>query len=123
VYCEQLVEELDAIGADSFAEGDPQKALFAFQHSLRVKTETLLDFSHLSIANTIHCIADIYSKQRKWSHALGAYESALEVLSYRGNLNDQSTIEAALSLQKKITIIRMHTQIASRNSLPSTVSL
>jgi tetratricopeptide (TPR) repeat protein len=122
VYCEELVEELDAMGADSFAKGDPQKALFAFQHSLRVKTETLVDFNHLSTANTIHCIADIYSKQRKWSHALGAYESALEVLSYRGTLNDKIAIQAVISLQKKIAIIRTHTQIAS-SRIPSTVSL
>jgi hypothetical protein len=116
VYCEDLVEQLDAMGSESFAQGDLQTALRAFHHSLRVKTETMVDFNHFSTANTIHCIADVFSKQRKWPHALDAYESALAALScQKGSTLDVRTIQEVDLLQRKIIIIRQHHQF---NMLP-----
>lgn len=125
VYCEDLVEQLDAMGSESFAQGDLRTALRAFHHSLRVKTETMVDFNHFSTANTIHCIADVYSKQRKWPHALDAYESALEALSCeKGLAHDAGTIQVVDLLQRKILIIRQHLQFNLMSCwTPSTVVL
>jgi len=109
-HCEYLVESLDRIGADSFAKGDHKKALEAFNHSLRVRTETSIGLNPLSTANTIHCIADIYSKQKLYHQALDAYRSALEALKSKGAIDkhDIKSRRAVASLKRKIGIIESH---------------
>lgn len=98
------MEDLDRFGAESFVAGDYQKALGAFNHSLQVKTQIMTDCDNGSIATTIHCIADVYSKKGKWIQALDAYNAALELL---GKADDSEEVRRSLlALEQKIHIIR-----------------
>lgn len=69
---------LDGIGRQHFECGDWDRALEAFTHALRVKTDTLAN-DQTSIAGTIYCIGDIYLKQEKLDQALNAYSAALQL--------------------------------------------
>lgn len=82
VFCEQLVEELDKTGRAFLAMGDFHGALDAFRHSLRVRTEAKVDFTQRSLAQSIGSIADVYSRQLKWSQALQTYLAALQALQF-----------------------------------------
>jgi tetratricopeptide (TPR) repeat protein len=117
-HCELLVEELDRIGAESFDDGDFSKALNAFNHSLRVKTEAMEHFDHWSTAGTIHRIGDVYSKQSKWALAKEAYAAALQVFKNGEPKEDDLDAQRIMStLRQKVSILRRHIAIQKSERL------
>jgi tetratricopeptide (TPR) repeat protein len=90
----------------SFVAGDYQKALGAFNHSLQVKTQIMTDCDAYSTSTTIHCIADVYSKKRKWIQAMDAYNAALEVIKKAYDTEDVRRSRDVLE-QKLVSIRRL----------------
>ena len=93
---------MDQLGQKSFVEGDLTKALEAFNHALRVRTQTRIDLDPCATSRNIHCIADIYSKQKNWSHALDAYMAALYAIRSKRH-EYQGTVA---SLKRKVILVR-----------------
>lgn len=102
VFCEKLVESLDQLGANNYTKGDLPGALEAFNHALRVRSQTHVDFDPKTTCRNIHCIADIYSKQRNWSRALEAYRAALHAIR---SSKDEDVHKIVASLERKVALV------------------
>jgi hypothetical protein len=73
----------------------------AFNHALRVRSQTHVDFDPKTTCKNIHCIADIYSKQRNWKHALEAYRAALYAIR---SSKDNDVLDTIASLERKVAM-------------------
>mmetsp|Transcript_10135 Transcript_10135/g.14874 ORF Transcript_10135/g.14874 Transcript_10135/m.14874 type:complete len:168 (+) Transcript_10135:452-955(+) len=105
IDCEEMLEDLDLIGALNSAKGDFKGALKAFNHALRVRTQTKVNFDPVATSRNIHCIADIYSEQKNWKKALDAYSAALQALNEWQEREDEFQ-ETVSCLNEKVELIQ-----------------
>jgi hypothetical protein len=95
---------LDEEGARSFEKGDYAGALEAFNHALRVRTLTNVDFTARATSRNIHCIADIYSRQKNWPRALGAYLAAMYAIKGCPE-RDDAVLDVIKCLKRKVALV------------------
>jgi len=113
-FCEKLLEKLDKLGYSNYAKGDFTKALEAFNHALRVRSQTHVDFNQKTTCKNIHCIADIYSKQRDWRHALEAYRAALYAIR---SCHDDDAKKTIIGLERKVALVEKQVEFLANRRL------
>lgn len=121
IDCEEMLEDLDLIGALNSARGDLPGALKAFNHALRVRTQTKVDFDPIATSRNIQCIADIYTDQGNWTKALAAYRAALQALGdWKGREGEfQETVSC---LNQRVEIIEENLSKQSMHPKPSNIT-
>lgn len=105
------MENLDQLGATNYAKGDLTKAMEAFNHALRVRSQTHVDFDSKTTCKNIHCIADIYSKQRNWKPALEAYRAALYAIR---SSKDDDVLEIINGLERKVAMAEKQVDMSEK---------
>jgi tetratricopeptide (TPR) repeat protein len=108
------VENLDQLGAANYAKGDFIKAMDAFNHALRVRSQTHVDFDPKTTCKNIHCIADIYSNQRNWKHALEAYRAALYAIR---SSKDDDVFETIACLEQKVALVEKQVDMSEKRRM------
>lgn len=111
-FCEELVEDLDRMAHDLYRDGKWSQALKAFEHSLRVRTRTNIDFNLKSTAKTIHCMGDVYAKQGNWEQARKAYSDSSNALRKYGQEDDDEIRRWLASLKRKQGAMKTRIQIS-----------
>ena len=106
-FCEQLLENLDRQATECVTNGDLQGALEAFNHSLRVRTKTRVDFDPRTTSSTIQFIADIYCLQNDWSRAHHAYLQAIQAIDGWVDENEDVNVSKTLTtLTRKLGVVQ-----------------
>ena len=92
------MESLDRLAADYVAKGDLKEALVAFNHALRVRTKTRVDFDPRTASANIQFIADIYCLQNDWKRAHLAYLRALEALHSWADAHEDVDVSTTITI-------------------------